>query len=92
LSAALVGGGGTCSDLALRVGEPVHRVRVVLDNMVRAGDAEKGVPVRVPGVKRPVPWYERAVLAELDDDAPMLSLIQCWMQGATVAVGQGVAM
>lgn len=92
LGAALVEGGGTCRDLAARVNEPVHRVRVVLDNMVRAGDAAKRLqPVRVPGVRRPVPFYQRPVVLDDDDATPMLSLIQCWMARPAHA-GQGVAM
>jgi len=60
LSAALVDGGGTTRHLAQRTGWSVGLTREALNNMVKAGDAAKPHTVRVPGVKRPVPWYVRA--------------------------------
>lgn len=64
VAAALDAGGGTTQMLAQRIGCDPTVVRATLDNMVRAGAATKSeAPVRVPGVKRPVPWYEAAVAA-----------------------------
>jgi hypothetical protein len=80
LAAALIDGEGTTKQLAQRTGLPVSRTRRALDNMVRAGDAMKMTPVRVPGVKRPVPVYGRAVRADdmACDAEPFVSLIQAW--------------
>ena len=80
LSSALVEGGGTTKQLAQRTGWSIGMTRRALDNMVTAGDAHKPRSVRVKGVKRPVPWYERAV-READDagrDEPFISLIAAW--------------
>lgn len=60
LAAALVDGGGTTKQLAQRTGWSIGLTREALNNMVRSGDARKVQPVRVPGVKRPVPVYEKA--------------------------------
>jgi hypothetical protein len=59
LAAALVDGPGTCKQLAQRTGWAIGMTRTALDNMVRAGQAAKVAPVRVPGVCRPVPVYAR---------------------------------
>lgn len=89
LSAALVEGGGTCRQLAQRTGWSIGLTREALNNMAKAGDCRKRY-VRVPGVCRPVPFYERAVRASAvqHDTAPLVSLIAAWvsrpMQGATV--------
>ena len=48
---------GTARDLATRTQIGFEVARRTLDNMVRAGEATKLDPVRVPGVKRPVPVY-----------------------------------
>jgi len=80
LAAALVDGAGTTRQLAQRTGWSVGLTRRALDNMCTAGDARKGRTVRVQGVKRPVPVYERAVRA--DDAATRgtagLDLILAW--------------
>jgi hypothetical protein len=84
LAAALVDGGGTTRDLAVRTGLAISVVRETLNNMARAGDARKR-DVRVPGVCRPVPFYERAWRqcdARPFDDVPLRSLIAMWV-GAT---------
>lgn len=61
LMAALVDGPGTSRDLAQRTGWSIGLTREALNNMVKAGDVRKVAPVRRPGVKRPVPVYERSV-------------------------------
>lgn len=67
LMAALVDGPGTTAQLAGRAGVSCKRAAMLaLDNMVRRGEVDKLDPVRVAGVKRPVPVYARA---ELDDQA-----------------------
>lgn len=88
LAAALVDGGGTTKDLARRTGWAIGMTRRALDNMVTAGDAAKVRTVRVPGVKRPVPWYERAVRAAdaVPCREPVPDLLLLW------ARGQGAAM
>jgi hypothetical protein len=68
LSAALVEGGGTTRQLAQRTGWSIGLTREALNNMVKAGDARKRY-VRVQGVCRPVPFYERG---------PLVSLIAAW--------------
>lgn len=60
ITAALLDGPGTCRELALRTGWSLGLVRVCLRNMVAAGAAINLPPVRVPGVRRPVPVYARA--------------------------------
>lgn len=79
LSAALVDGPGTTKQLAQRTGWSIGLTRRALDNMVTAGDAHKPHSVRVPGVKRPVPVYERAPLAATTHHEPMASLIAAWV-------------
>lgn len=84
LAAALMDGPGTCRQLAQRTGGSVAVVREALNNMVRAGDAAKprDKRVRIPGVKRPVPVYVRALRqadAAAANDAPFHSLISAWM-------------
>lgn len=87
LAAALTEGGGTTKMLAQRTGWSIGLTRKALDNMCAAGDAHKPRAVRVPGVKRPVPWYERAVRA--DDQpcgaAPLMNLISAWVRGGAPA-------
>lgn len=60
MMAALVDGPGTCRELAQRTGWSIGMARRALDNMARVGDVRKRF-VRVPGVCRPVPVYERGV-------------------------------
>ena len=62
LAAVLIDGGGTTKMLAQRSGWSIGATRRALDNMVTAGQAVKARSVRVVGVCRPVPWYERTVL------------------------------
>jgi hypothetical protein len=94
LAAELIDGPGTCRELWRRIGcvAPLAAVRMVLANMVRAGDVLADQMVRVPGVRRPVPVYERALL---DDDTDLDTadggrgvhdLISCWA-GLTRAPG-----
>jgi hypothetical protein len=80
LASALIEGGGTTRQLAQRTGWSIGMTREALNNMVRAGDAAKPRSVRMPGVKRPVPVYERAVRAsdQAANDAPWLDLISAW--------------
>lgn len=80
LAAALVDGRGTTRELAQRTGWSIGMTRRALDNMCTAGDVRKAARVRVPGVKRPVPVYERATR---DADAATrgnagIDLIMAW--------------
>jgi len=81
LAAALVDGAGTTKQLAQRTGWSIGMTRRALDNMVTAGDVCKPRSVRVPGVKRPVPVYARALRqsdAAVCTDAPGVDLIMAW--------------
>lgn len=82
MAAALMDGPGTTRQLAARTGCSLDLAMYTLHAMVRAGDATKLAPVRVPGVKRPVPVYARAI-RQLDEvpenDNPFISLIAAWM-------------
>lgn len=84
LAAAMVDGGGTTRQLAQRTGWSIGMTRTALDNMVRAGDASKPGSVRVAGVKRPVPLYERAVRPadQPASNEPHISLIAAWSSKA----------
>lgn len=90
LSAALVEGGGTTRQLAQRTGWSIGLTREALNNMARSGDCRKRY-VRVPGVCRPVPFYERAVRASSasHDTAPLVSLIAAWALGGPHGAVQG---
>ena len=57
LHEALKAGQGTTRELATRSGVGMTASMRTLDNMVTAGEVAKLDPVRVPGVKRPVPVY-----------------------------------
>lgn len=80
LAAALVDGKGTTKQLAQRTGWSIGMTRRALDSMCTAGDVQKVERIRVPGVKRPVPVYARAVRP--DDAAPRsaagVDLITAW--------------
>lgn len=91
LEAALIDGPGTSRQLAQRIGAGFAAVTKALDNMVTAGVATKGRPVRVPGVKRSVPVYHRAVPAPQADEQPLQSLIAMWVAGAHPAHHAGPA-
>lgn len=80
LAAALIDGGGTSRDLVQRTGWSRYLTMRTLDSMVTAGDVRKARYVRVPGCKRPVPWYERAVRPADTARAsePMVDLISAW--------------
>ena len=89
LAAELIDGPGTCKELYRRMGceWPLADVRTCLANMVAAGDVWNDQRVRVPGVRRPVPVYERALLddddsitapASLQGGAGVHDLIACW--------------
>jgi hypothetical protein len=88
LAAALVEGGGTTRQLAQRTGWSIGLTREALNSMCKAGDAHKPRSVRVPGVKRPVPVYERAcrVVDLSTDDEPLISLLACWARPHVPAV------
>ncbi len=94
LSAALIDGGGTSRELASRVGADTTAVMLALHDMVRAGDARKARLVRVPGVKRPVPWYERAESAHAGPAThePITSLISMWVGSTARASASEAAM
>jgi hypothetical protein len=90
LAAALVDGGGTTRQLAQRTGWAIGMTMTALDNMARAGQVHKRL-VRVPGVKRWVPFYERAPLHADVPQAPHLSLIAAWSAApARARVGVGM--
>ena len=93
VAAALVAGGGTTQMLAQRMGRDPTVVRSTLDNMVRAGAAAKArAPVRVPGVKRPVPWYEAALGAAAGGmEANFGPLAAAW-SASELAEGVGSAL
>ena len=93
LAAALVDGAGTTKQLAQRTGWSIGLTRRTLTNMVTAGDVRKARTVRVPGVKRPVPVYERAVRSQ-DVCAPHQALgaiLAGWSRWPAYA-GAGAAM
>ena len=95
LAAALMDGPGTCRQLAQRTQGSVAIVREALNNMVRAGDARKASSVRVPGVKRPVPVYARAVRSvdlAAANESPFVSLIDAWMARPALRVGHSEPM
>lgn len=81
LAMGLRAGPGTTRDLALRTGVGVTKAMYTLRDMVNAGEVMQREPVRVPGVKRPVPVYDLA-----DGDAANeggginWDLITCWAQ------------
>ena len=91
LHAALIDGGGITRTLAQRTGRSIEDVREALNNLVRAGEVHKPRDVRMPGVKRPVPWYERAPLQPVDDDAeqPLIALANAWRSPAAVVGAMG---
>lgn len=93
LAAALIDGGGTSRDLMQRTGWSRYLTMRTLDSMVTAGDVRKTRYVRVPGCKRPVPWYERAVRDEdmAGDGEPIVDLIAAWAR-LPVQAQQGTAM
>lgn len=79
IAAALIEGGGTSRQIAQRICGGYSDVMKTLDNMVQAGEVHKPRSVRVPGVRRPVPWYERAPLGGRDAaNEPIQSLIAAW--------------
>lgn len=81
LAAALVDGPGTTRQLAQRTGWAIGDTREALNNMVKAGDVHKPSSVRMPGVKRPVPVYARAMRAAdaaADDRSGGVDLILAW--------------
>lgn len=80
LSLALKGGHGTTRDLALRSGVGVTSAMYTLRNMVYAGEAVQLDPVRVPGVKRPVPVYGAANEEAAESGGTNWDLITCWAQ------------
>jgi len=91
LTAALVDGPGTTRQLAQRTGWAIGDTRRALDNMVTAGDACKPRSVRMPGVKRPVPVYARAVRAAdaaAGDQGGALDLILAWAGLPVPAAGK----
>lgn len=71
-------GPATTRELAMRTGVGVSAARMTLDNMRRAELVAVVDEVRLPGVKRPVPVYDRQAAAE----RPGLdwSLVTCWAQ------------
>lgn len=89
LAAALVDGPGTCRQLAQRTGWSIGLTRTALDNMVRAGQACKLEPVRVAGVKRPVPVYGRPALVARTEapHGPLASVLAAWQRWPSYVQG-----
>lgn len=88
LAAALLDGPGTTRELAQRTGWAIGTTRTALDNMVRSGDAVVARTVRMRGVKRPVPVYQRAVRAidlQGASTEPLISLIAAWVRAPSPA-------
>lgn len=85
LCMALKGGAGTTRDLAMRSGAGVTSAMYTLRNMVQAGEVRQLDPVRVPGVKRPVPVYGLVDDDAVDDGGIDWSLITCWGQWPAAA-------
>jgi hypothetical protein len=97
VAAALIDGGGTTHALAQRTGWSVGLVRWALDNMVRSQPPQAAKRfVRVAGVRRPVPFYQRppeAVDVDADDAPAYRSLIEAWAAPVPRLAGRvGVAM
>lgn len=68
---------GTTRQLAARTQVGVQAAMYTLNNMVQAGEASKLAPVRVPGVRRPVPVYGPPV--EIVDQARALhAAMRAW--------------
>lgn len=65
--AALVDGPGTSAELAARCGMERGAAMVTLDNLVRRCEVDKLEPIRVQGVKRPVPVYARAEPEDIEE-------------------------
>lgn len=86
LAAELVVGSGTCADLWRRTGcaWPLLQVRIALRNMVAAGEVANAPPVRVVGVRRPVPVYMRAAhgVGQGAPEVAIRDLIACWAAGS----------
>lgn len=81
LSAELVDGPGTSRELWRRIGceWSMLEVRIALRNMVTAEEAELIEPVRVEGVRRPVPVYRRRMpAAHAACTQGMADLIAVW--------------
>lgn len=87
ISAVLIDGGGTTRQIAQRTNGSVSQTREALNNMCRSGDAAKTRSIRVRGVRRPVPWYERADRAAGQPcrASPMHDLIATWSRCALPA-------
>ncbi len=91
VAAALMDGPATTRELAMRTGWSVGRVRTVMMDMVRAGDAKVLPGVRRVGCKRLVPVYARAqrvdaVRAEVPD------LVALWAGLARPVLYAGAAV
>lgn len=91
VAAALMDGPATTRDLAVRTGWSIGRVRTVLMDMVRAGDAAPVSSTRRPGVKRPVPVYGRAQRPE-PVRVEVVDLVSVWAGLARPAQRAGAAM
>lgn len=89
LDAALVDGGGTTRQLAQRTGWSIGLVREALNNMARGARPQVAKRyIRVTGVKRPVPFYERMqpeALVPVQADQPFLALMAAWQRPVAVA-------
>lgn len=89
LSAALIDGGGTSRQLAERIGRPYSNddraLRDTLRAMRVAGEVHAPRSVRLPGVKRPVPVYERAPAPQQSPAEGWQTLLQAWMRPSVMA-------
>lgn len=89
LVAVLAQQGGTCRELAARTQVGLRAAQYTLANMQRPPLVQAMVAkiVRVPGVNRPVPYYELALQsAPLEQPSPGLLLQSVWCRAAAPAV------
>jgi hypothetical protein len=79
---ALEQGPGICRDVAARAQLSVGVAQYTLRNLCQVDVVEQVDPVRVEGVKRPVPKYRLATSPSSVDPTAALasSLAQCWAE------------
>ena len=80
LAMGLMAGPATTRDLAMRTGVGLEKAMYTLRDMVNAGEVLQRDPVRVPGVKRPVPVYDLANGEAANEGGINWDLITCWAQ------------
>lgn len=81
LRLGLMAGPATTRQLAIQTGVGVSKAMYTLRDMVVAGEVVNRPPVRVAGVKRPVPVYDLASNdGDTGDGGMNWDLITCWAQ------------